>query len=623
MIRSIAALAGAALGVFTTSASAEAVLFADNFDTGTTGLQWTVHSQAGDYNADFAYDYSVRGIPPAPSGSGGTTIGLRLAVNKNDAVAAVDAVSVFPNGQSFSGNLRLLFDMWIHYTGGPGGGTGSTEYATFGIHHSGTKANWPGSGVGYWFGVTGDGGAIDDYVAYRNSTLLTAATGGFPAGSLSAAAAYYQALFPSPTYETAGSPSKRWVQVEISVEDGVVTWRINGAVIAQRTDLSLTSGNIMLGTMDTFPSLAGVPADNFVLFDNVRVLETPPLDCNSNGIPDEDELAGGSAVDCNDTGLLDVCEDLAGGDFNADGRIDFADYVGFSNCLAGPLAPPAGACGPTCTQAFDVDSNGTVDLRDFAVFQGNSEGTRILPRPPGAVTGSEIVPQISGLTLTARDARLLQEFTSGNVPNFLRTFVPVTVSQTINGVSHSGTFYVMPDYLALGTDADFFRMPMMPATAQAIADAFGCLLPTRRMVNAIYSHAAIKLAPQPISPDTTDITLVTTFWQHQQMIEAQRAGQPLGPLVGGIKKDVVITPQLVNLPGRVAIYGWHQLNGVPIQPLYLGHNVFHVDYSHGLRLVKEWMVVDGAPRKVAEVLADPTLHMLLSDEGPVTQPRYN
>jgi hypothetical protein len=142
------------------------------------------------------------------------------------------------------------------------------------------------------------------------------------------------------------------------------------------------------------------------------------------------------------------------------------------------------------------------------------------------------------------------------------------------------------------------------------------------MVNSIYTQAAIKLAPQPISPNDVDITLVTTFWQHQQMVESQRAGQPLGPLIGGIKKDVVITPQLVTLPGRVAIYGWHQLNGQPIQPLYLGHNYLHVDYSHGIRMVKEWMVLDGVPVRVAEVLADPALNVLLSDEGVVTQPRY-
>ncbi len=106
-----------------------------------------------------------------------------------------------------------------------------------------------------------------------------------------------------------------------------------------------------------------------------------------------------------------------------------------------------------------------------------------------------------------------------------------------------------------------------------------------------------------------------------QDILAVGCGQ-LGPLVGGIKKDVVITPLLASNPGKVAIYGWHQLNGQPIQPLYLGHGVSYVDYSHGIRLVRGQMLVNGQVRSVADVLADPDLCVLLSDEGVVTNPRY-
>jgi hypothetical protein len=96
----------------------------------------------------------------------------------------------------------------------------------------------------------------------------------------------------------------------------------------------------------------------------------------------------------------------------------------------------------------------------------------------------------------------------------------------------------------------------------------------------------------------------------------------LGALVGGIKKDVVITPLLASNPGKVAIYGWHQLNGVPIQPLYLGHGDFYVDYSHGIRLVRQDMLVDGAATTVADVLAHAQWHVLLSDEGVVPNPSY-
>ena len=39
-------------------------------------------------------------------------------------------------------------------------------------------------------------------------------------------------------------------------------------------------------------------------------------------------------------------------------------------------------------------------------------------------------------------------------------------------------------------------------------------------------------------------------------------------------------------PNRVAIYGWHYLNGQPIQPTYAGHVDWYIDYSHGIRPVR-------------------------------------
>jgi hypothetical protein len=248
--------------------------------------------------------------------------------------------------------------------------------------------------------------------------------------------------------------------------------------------------------------------------------------------------------------------------------------------------------------------------------------TRIPPRSASAMSGSAFYQLVKDMTQTQREVRIVQELSSGNVPGFERAFRPVTVQAVIGGQMRRGTFYVMPDYLAIGSNADFFRMPMRPLTAQGLLDQFGCLMPTRRMVNAIWTAASVKLAPYPLSPATYDITHVTTFKYHHDIIELQRYPNPVGPATGGIKKDVVITPLLLTNPGKVAIYGWHQLNGVPIQPLYLGHGDYHVDYSHGIRPVWGQMTVDGVWRTVASVLADPALCVLLSDEGVVTRPRY-
>ena len=61
---------------------------------------------------------------------------------------------------------------------------------------------------------------------------------------------------------------------------------------------------------------------------------------------------------------------------------------------------------------------------------------------------------------------------------------------------------------------------------------------------------------------------------------------------------------------------------VPIQPLSTVHENTYADYSHGVRLVSGTMVVDGVERPIAEVLQDPKLAGLVSDEGAIRRPRY-
>ncbi|MEA2733936.1 MAG: hypothetical protein QOE14_387 [Humisphaera sp.] len=234
------------------------------------------------------------------------------------------------------------------------------------------------------------------------------------------------------------------------------------------------------------------------------------------------------------------------------------------------------------------------------------QATGIPDRPPNAPGGKSFAESISDLPPKARESAIVQEITRGNIPEFLRKFKTIRVDVC--------AYEVMPDYLAIGRDDDFVRMPMTPQSAKAIADAFGCSLPTRKMVNDIYAAADVKLEPKPL---TKDRETIETFVQHNDIIEQQRAGKPLGQLVAGHKKDVVISNRLKEKPNRVAIYGWHKLDGKPIQPLYIGHADYYVDYSHGIRLVKKTISMDGKPREIEDVLRDPESSKLLSDEGPI------
>lgn len=230
----------------------------------------------------------------------------------------------------------------------------------------------------------------------------------------------------------------------------------------------------------------------------------------------------------------------------------------------------------------------------------------IPPRPKDAPGGSELFARLEKLPLAEREVLLMAELLRGNLPEFLRKPAAVTLGPL--------TVQVLPDYLAVGSDTDFIRTPLTPLTAQKLADAFGCLLPTKLLVDAIYQQAALTLEPQPL---TEAREAASTFAQHSRRIDEQRAGKPLGLLIAGIKKDIVLTNRLKEKPNRVAIYGWHKRDGQPIQPLTIVHKDTYVDYSHGTRLVLRTGLLNGKPCDLPTLLHDPALCKLLSDEGPV------
>ena len=241
-------------------------------------------------------------------------------------------------------------------------------------------------------------------------------------------------------------------------------------------------------------------------------------------------------------------------------------------------------------------------------------------RAARALTGSAFIASLAGFSREEREAAIRRELFAGNIPSFLRKLRTVEVSVTgADSARHMVAYQVMPDYLAIGSDDDFVRMPMVPYTAQAFCDAFGFVLPTRKVVNDVWAAATVHLDPRPLTQERES---PLTFLQHHRIIEEQLAGRERGGFVAGIKKDVVVSNKLQERPQRVAIYGWHYLSGQPIQPLYTGHVDWYVDYSHGIRPVRRTMRVDGVAQSYEQILSDPRLSALLSDEGLMAVPRY-
>ena len=247
-------------------------------------------------------------------------------------------------------------------------------------------------------------------------------------------------------------------------------------------------------------------------------------------------------------------------------------------------------------------------------------------RPEGLRTGSEFMDDMLGTTFQQREPPILTEFLAGNIPDISREFITLTsVFQDVNGTSHTVEYDVMTDYLSIGTNEDYCRIPMGPSTAQQIANAYGCFLTTTKLCDDIWKHATVHLTPITYYPVGDNNSQVYKFVEHNTAINAARQaeGGQIHELIAGIKKDVVICNAIKTKPGYVAIYGWHYKTGTPIQPLYTGHVDWYVDYSHGIRLVNQIIKVDGVPMNAHDVLKDPVLYKLLSNESsPMSLTRY-
>ncbi len=244
------------------------------------------------------------------------------------------------------------------------------------------------------------------------------------------------------------------------------------------------------------------------------------------------------------------------------------------------------------------------------------------PDRTSILNGNEFYQQAFAMKWAARDSFAVKEILAGNVPDFFKKFVAIYVSiiDSSSGKTIKATYYVSPDYLSIGNNDDWARINITPKAAQKIADSFHCFLPTRKMVDDIYKAAKVKLEPVPMYAfrDSTP-----TMWHHHLIIEGQRKGR-MG-LIAGIQKDVVISEKILQdkRPDRVAIYGWHKLDGKPIQPLYTGHIYWWVDYSQAIRLIYRKIKVDGKWMDYIDVLKDPRLQKLLCDEEACDFYRYS
>ncbi len=132
--------------------------------------------------------------------------------------------------------------------------------------------------------------------------------------------------------------------------------------------------------------------------------------------------------------------------------------------------------------------------------------------PP--LSGSAFLNSTSSLSVAQRETLILRELARGNTPSCFDTPTRVSLygGKLVLSVSH--------DYIALGSDHDFVRMPLAAFTAQKLADMLDCSLPTTKMVDLIWREAALKLVPRPLPPSSA-MTSNAYFAKENALIQAQ------------------------------------------------------------------------------------------------------
>lgn len=236
-------------------------------------------------------------------------------------------------------------------------------------------------------------------------------------------------------------------------------------------------------------------------------------------------------------------------------------------CLAGGLLAGSllAACG-------DTPEGPTLDLP---------------PRPDDAPGGTAVARELRGLELEEREARIYAEVARGNVPEWLRPLHRVEVKTEVDGRERQITFWATPDYLSIGSDDDYFYVPLSPRTARRIAELAGASLPAPWMVDAIWSAARSRLVPIRIRPGE-EMWGMRYFERHSRLIRAQAQQHRARPgrLIAGHKLDVVLPPPALADSADAALYGWHQTDGTPLQPLHPVDPRSRPHFSMGVRLVR-------------------------------------
>ena len=273
------------------------------------------------------------------------------------------------------------------------------------------------------------------------------------------------------------------------------------------------------------------------------------------------------------------------------------------------------------------------------------------------MTGSEFLAQMKDVRIPMLSKLGLAEMLKGNMPPFLDQRIACHTEAVIDGGYYKLTYYVKPNYLAIGTDADFILWPLSIIDLQNFCDAFVMtaasdptdksskyFIPPKKIVFNNWLASTCKIPPQALGA-SDQMTWPVKIGEEQARINAAmiKAGCQITDF-SRAKKAYISAPNMANTGGPTKegvlhFTGWYgtqqiipnerkvgEWNGQTVYGVQGGddtggHEASYADYSHGCDVVYYDCDVNGMAFEFDQICTHPKLHVLVSDQGPFN-PRF-
>ncbi len=255
-------------------------------------------------------------------------------------------------------------------------------------------------------------------------------------------------------------------------------------------------------------------------------------------------------------------------------------------------------------------------------------------RKSDAPTGSQFMLSVAKIHGKTYEDKVIAEILAGNVPDFMRpeNWQSITVREKIGDMEVEMTLRVCPDYIALGSNSDYVRVPLSPNGLRRLTAAMGAELPTKKVVDIIdreaKSHNGLfdlvdaamisRKTGMPLDKGTTYMLRPEFAWSSSQISDNEIRARKLAgfSLVSGQKKDVILHPVPLDAKNNLIQYRPNHPQGLDFR----SHPKDHTDYSLGARLVDPIVDVKitGPPSRerrmnYRDIIMDKDLFRLLSD----------